>query len=149
MYDSSSLPDVSCSHQWTVSINLNVPAAQLEAPAAGAAARQLQLLQVLSGTDGTSGWPTVGLKMSSAGASILVQWGSDTRASREQTVTPKADSINHLVVARDGNRLGVWVNSEGSWLIDSVWCMPDSKSVNYCSKVPTAEEEEFSFTALR
>lgn len=148
VYGAASLPDISCSQQWSISIKLVVPAAYLQAPADGSM-NQVQLVTVLSGTDVEAGWPSVSMKVSSVGTVLMVQWGSSTNSRREQAVNFKGDRSNQLVVVRDGIRLGVWVNSDGSWLFDNVGCMPDSQSVNFCSKMADTSSADAGVTNLR
>lgn len=96
-----------------------------------------------------AGWPVVLLKVSPNGTTIVVAWG-DTTTSREQPVTLQP-GINYVAVIRTNGRLGVWANSAGSWLLDSVWCVPDRQAVTYCTKGMTspAAEPDTTFRALR
>lgn len=125
-------------------MNVIIPTSQLEPPVTGS--RQAQLFTIASGIEASSSWPAVKLKVSSAGTALLIQWG---RGSRELPVAIKADSSSHVVIVRDGVRLGAWINSNGGWLIDNVLCLPDSQSVNYCSKLPSSDGAEAAITSLR
>ncbi|WIA29149.1 hypothetical protein OEZ86_011660 [Tetradesmus obliquus] len=93
VFGANVIPDSTCSKQWSLSLNLDVPASALEAPS-DSSTRLTQLLKVYAG-DGTAlsgaaalGWPTVHLRVSQAAATLLVQWGDGAANSREQMVGP-------------------------------------------------------------
>lgn len=149
----TSLPDCSCSQQWSISLNLLIPAAALSVPASGV--RRTLLLSVLadasSGSQAGSRWPAVWLQVSAgAGAAVAVQWGSS--AVREQPVSmqPNRDGVAsvHLAVVRDALRLGVWLDSKGGWVLEDVWCVPPNQAVTYCTQ-PSDNTADSSFRALQ
>lgn len=158
---STSLPDFSCSNQWSISINMQLPAVAIAGPFDASGTRLVQLLEVLSGGDGTGKqggpWPRVSLKCSLAGTSLLVQWGDNAASpgdssSREQPITirPNKDgwaSVN-VAVVRDGTRLGVWLDSNGSWVMENVWCIPAQPEVHYCTQ-PVPSTADMTFRQLK
>lgn len=154
VFTGSFLPDMSCSNQWSLSLNLAIPAALIAAPG-GSTVRLLQLLSVLSDATFASApaasWPSVGLKVSAAGTALVVQWGLS--AVREQAVSIQSNKDGwasvHVAVVRDGSRLGVWLDSSGSWLLQDVWCVPSSTGVNYCTQHTAQHGADGMFTALR
>jgi hypothetical protein len=104
------IPDSTCSNQWSLSLDFDIPASALEAPSDGSS-RHTQLLKVYAG-DGTAlsgpaalGWPTVHLRVSQEAATLLVQWGDGTANSRELNGSLTAGR-SHLAVVRDQDRLG-------------------------------------------
>jgi hypothetical protein len=104
------IPDSTCSNQWSLSLNLVVPASALEAPSDGSS-RLTQLLKVYAG-DGTAlsgpaalGWPTVHLSVSQEAATLLVQWGDGAANSRALNGSVAAGR-SHIAVVRDYDRLG-------------------------------------------
>lgn len=110
VFGANVIPDSTCSKQWSLSLDLDVPASALEAPS-DSSTRLTQLLKVYAG-DGTAlsgaaalGWPTVHLRVSQAAATLLVQWGDGAANSREQMVRLSAGH-NHLAIVRDKDRLG-------------------------------------------
>ena len=42
-----------------------------------------------------------------------------------------------VAVVRDGDRLGVWGNGIGGWLLENVWCIPKQQIVTYCTDKPS------------
>ena len=145
VHPSSSLPDFSCSGQWSISLNLQLPSS-----AVARADSSTPLLSVLS--DAPGGWPSVSLRVSAAGSALAVQWGP-TAAVREQPVSirPNKDgwaSVN-VAVVRDGSRLGVWLDGSGSWLLQDVWCVPASSAVRYCTQPAADPPPDSTFRALR
>lgn len=147
MFPSSSLPDLSCSGQWSISLNLQLPSAAVASARAGSS-RVTPLLSVLS--DVSSGWPSVSLRVSAAGPALTVQWGPSAVREQAVSIRPNKDgwASVHLVVVRDGSRLGVWLDSSGSWLLEDVWCVPASMAVRYCTQ-PADPAADSSFRALR
>lgn len=135
VFSSSSLPDFSCSDQWSISLNLLLPASALRP----GSTRLVPLLSVLSsGSAQGPAWPAVGLRVSPVGSTALaVQWGPSA-AVREQAVSiqPNRDgwASVHVAVVRDSSRLGVWLDSSGGWLLEDVWCVPASDSQHYCTQ---------------
>ena len=148
MYPSSSLPDFSCSGQWSISLNLQLPSAAVASAGAGST-RTTPLLSVLSDT--SSGWPSVSLRVSAAGPALAVQWGPSAVREQAVSIRPNKDgwASVHLAVVRDGSRLGVWLDSSGSWLLEDVWCVPASMAVRYCTQPADPAAADSSFRALR
>jgi hypothetical protein len=148
VYSSNSLPDFSCSDQWSISLNLLLPASAL----GPGSTRLTPLLAVMSsGSAQGPAWPSVGLRVSPAGSTTLaVQWGPSA-AVREQPVSIQANRDGvasvHVAVVRDGSRLGVWLDSSGGWLLENVWCVPASARQRYCSK-PVEPAADSSMQAL-
>lgn len=153
-FQSSSLPDFSCSSQWSISLNLAIPAAALTPPA-GSSTQLTPLVSVLADNSAAgqqgSGWPAVALRVSAAGAALAVQWGGS--AVREQPVSIKPNKDGwasvHLAVVRDGSRLGVWLDSSGTWLLEDVWCVPSSQAARYCTQRTEPTAAGSTFRALR
>jgi hypothetical protein len=111
------IPDSTCSNQWSLCLNLVIPALAGEAPSDGSS-RLTQLLKVYAG-DGTAlsgpaalGWPAVHLSVSQEAATLLVQWGDGAANSRvlNGSVAP---SRSHIAIVRDHDRLGEEVVSMG------------------------------------
>lgn len=151
VFSAASLPDFSCSSQWSVSLILQIPASVLSATASH------PLLSVLAETTATAAaaWPAVSLKVSpgnGGSTALAVQWGPSDAAVREQAVSirPNRDGVAsvHLAVVRDGSRLGVWLDSSGGWLLEDVWCLPASQAVRYCNQRTDDTAYDSSFRAI-
>jgi hypothetical protein len=152
-FTASSLPDFSCSKQWSLSLNLLLPAAALAKPG-GSSTRLTPLLSVLADASAAGGrgasWPHVALSVSPSGPALAVTWGPSAVRQQAVTISPNRDgwASVHLAVVRDGSRLGVWLDSNGTWLLDDVWCVPANMGVNYCTQ-PGDATADSSFKALR
>jgi hypothetical protein len=137
---------MSCSGQWSVSLNLRLPAS---AVASAASTRLIPLLTVLA--QGSAGWPAVWLRVSAtAGTALAVQWGSSAVREQAVSISPNRDgwASVHVAVVRDGSRLGLWLDSSGSWLLEDVDCVPASSALRYCTR-PTDTSADSAFKTLR
>jgi hypothetical protein len=158
VFSPDQLPDTSCSKQWSISANLDMPSSFLNPPEDASGTRVVPLMSVLSSApDGEAflGWPHVLIKVSPSGVSLVLQWGDSSARnnSREQPVTLKAShregTAVDVVVIRDGNRLGVWVNSAGGWVLEDVWCVPESPAVSYCMQPSPLPHPDSTLRAVR
>jgi hypothetical protein len=107
------------------------------------------LLTVLA--QGSAGWPAVWLRVSAtAGTALAVQWGSSAVREQAVSISPNRDgwASVHVAVVRDGSRLGLWLDSSGSWLLEDVDCVPASSALRYCTR-PTDTSADSAFKTLR
>lgn len=94
------------------------------------------------------------LKVSAAGTSIVLQWGSSAVREQPVSISPNRDgwASVHLAVVRDDSRVGVWLDSSGSWLLQDVDCVPASPTLHYCTRparTAASDADGSSFAALR
>lgn len=92
--------------------------------------------------------------MSAAGTSIVLQWGSSAVREQPVSISPNRDgwASVHLAVVRDDSRVGVWLDSSGSWLLQDVDCVPASPRLCYCTRparTAASDADGSSFAALR
>lgn len=86
-----------------------------------------------------SSMPLVELGRRDKAIYLLIRWKSD---QVELDVTPhfnlSSNSGNiHIMLVRDGDQLGVWVNGQGNWFPGSVWCLPRRANILFCNHEPT------------
>lgn len=144
VFGAGDLPDASCSLQWSVSLGLALPAELLAPPYRGEE-RLVRLIAV--GAAGAEGWPAVGLLVAPDGAlSLACRWGD--AAPRLLGVRLRPDGAAHLLVVRDGRRLGVWLDGQGGWLLRDVWCPPDAPNLDYCRMSREPREQDAAFLSL-
>lgn len=69
---------------------------------------------------------------------LVVRWRSsqgEMDVSQYYTSSPGSGPI-HIMIVRDKDRLGAWVNGDGKWFPGSVWCLPERKDVLFCDHEP-------------
>ncbi len=145
------MPDTSCSQQWTITAMLSLP----DLPTTAAI---LPLLAVAPSDPGTatSGQPglllrvTQGTGAKKAASFLVATWAGDERQLNVTRVAPpggKAASL-HVALVRDGDRLGVWLNGVGGWVLENVHCVPARQEISYCH-AGSSTGSSFSLGAVR
>jgi hypothetical protein len=147
----SELPDTSCSRQWSISIELKFPP-ELLAPPAGGRVRLVQLFAVgaaaTAADNSLDGWLVVNLQVSGEGSTALMLHLNHA-APRQLDIQAVAGAATHLLVVRDGPRVGMWLDGQGGWLLRNIWCPPDASHVTYCTRPRELREQDIAFTSLR
>jgi hypothetical protein len=146
------LPATTCSKQWTLttllqipsgawdySLALDIPVLALQAPgtapstAASVSAGLPGLLLRVNPGSGSSSKGNVVLVVIMAGRE---RW-MDITAGLPDGTGNKGSAGLHIALVRDGNRLGVWGNGVGGWVLQDVGCLPANPFVTYCTATST------------
>eukprot|EP00803_Ostreobium_quekettii_P008218 evm.model.scf_449.4 EVM.evm.TU.scf_449.4 scf_449:24370-31826(+) len=64
---------------------------------------------------------------------LVVQWQHDKQyVDVSGHFLERATTTVHLLFVYDNDRLGVWVDGKGGWLVPDVWCIPSRQKIAYC-----------------
>ncbi|GMH43936.1 hypothetical protein BSKO_11870 [Bryopsis sp. KO-2023] len=125
-----SLPSIQCSKQWTLTFLMKVD--QLD-----------MLVNILSISKlpfaPSASMPLIQMANHTEHCDINIHWNTDKVAL---DVTKHLDarsehSLTHVMIVRDGDRLGAWINGEGKWFPGQVWCFPSRDDILFCDHDPT------------
>lgn len=145
------LPATTCSKQWTLTtllqipsgawdytLSLDIPVLAMQAPDAAPSTSAA----VSAGLPGLLLRITPGSGSSSKGSVLLIvtmagreRW-MDITAGLPDGAGSKGSAGLHIALVRDGNRMGVWGNGVGDWVLQDVGCLPANPSVTYCTGSP-------------
>lgn len=70
---------------------------------------------------------------------LIIQWQSDQAVlDISQELNPRLGAKQlHIMIVRDEDKLGAWVNGQGLWFPGTVWCIPSRKDLLFCDHEAT------------
>lgn len=70
---------------------------------------------------------------------LIIHWQSNQAVldiSQQLNPTLGLKQI-HIMIVRDGDELGAWVNGQGFWFPGTVWCIPSRQDLLFCDHQAT------------